>query len=183
MFDYFSKVWARRSDKSVTSADILNVLRVFAKQINFAWGPVMDKSFNDQELSDIMKEIEALEEDFKADEGEKVEPVAAMEEFSQTHEKKSEPDFHAAEELHHEPEDHHEVRPEAEVYHLSSNEVKAQSSSPASMSFKVQGDLCLEMQFEVNGKCVSLNVSETGLNIMMEGGVTFNVPLEKKKAA
>lgn len=122
----------------------------------------MDKSFNDQELSDIMKEIEALEEDFKADEGEKVEPSSVIEELAELDEKKSVP-----------------VQ-EAEVLHLETP--KSCSKSPTSLSFKVQGELALQMQFEVNGKFVSLDVSESGLNIQMEGGVTFSVPLEKKSA-
>ena len=44
----------------------------------------MDKGFNDQELSDIMKEIESLEEEFSADEDStKVEASAIMEDLAE----------------------------------------------------------------------------------------------------
>ncbi len=53
----------------------------------------------------------------------------------------------------------------------------AKSTSPTSMSFKVQGDLNLELQFDIGGKTIMLEVSESGLNIQMEGGVRFSVPV------
>ncbi len=117
----------------------------------------MDKSFNDQELSDIMKEIEALEEDFH-EEDSKV---------------KASPVLHELSEL-----------PEAKAVPLKA--VKAETfvaKAPAAMSFKVQGDLNLELEFEVGGKFVSLSVSEDGLTIVLDGGMTFKVPVADKKAA
>src|SRR5687768_12173965 len=113
----------------------------------------MDKSFNDQELSDIMKEIEALEDDFKVDD-EKDSPVMA--ELANMDEAKALPKVKAAPMM--------------------------KESSPAStaMSFKVQGDLTLELHFDIGGKVVSLEVTESGLQIQMEGGVTFTVPVANK---
>ena len=52
----------------------------------------MDKSFNDQELSDIMKEIESLEEEFSgSDETEMEEASSVMEELAEMEEEKSIP--------------------------------------------------------------------------------------------
>ena len=47
------------------------------------------------------------------------------------------------------------------------------------MSFKVQGDLTLELAFDVGGKTISLEVTEAGLSIEMEGGVKFTVPVSE----
>jgi hypothetical protein len=107
----------------------------------------MDKSFNDQELSDIMKEIEALEED---------KPV--LQDLSELPEGKAIP-----------------LKPVREENFVA--------RAPAAMSFKVQGDLSLDLEFEVGGKFVSLQVSEEGLTIVLDGGMTFKVPVGDKKAA
>ncbi len=119
----------------------------------------MDKSFNDQELSDIMKEIEALEEDFKKEEdGTTASP--AMEELG-----------HLNDEA---------VKPTQESPVLSFESKKTSSpskSSATSMSFKVHGELNLELLFDIGGKTVGLEVSHQGLTIQMDGGMTFNVPL------
>lgn len=124
----------------------------------------MDKSFNDQELSDIMKEIEALEEDFATDEvksekaAHEADPV--IQELSELPEEKAIP-----------------LKPvKAEPSHIVAR-------SPACMSFKVQGDLNLDLEFEIGGKFVSLQVAEDGLTIVLDGGMTFKVPVTGKKAA
>jgi hypothetical protein len=127
----------------------------------------MDKSFNDQELSDIMKEIEALEEDFTAADDKTASPVL---------------------------EDLAEMDLEDSVPHSTSNVVtlasrrtsttktpnlseSAPSGGTTSMSFKVQGSLTLDLQFDIGGKVVSLEVTESGLSIEMEGGTKFSVPV------
>ena len=117
----------------------------------------MDKSFNDQELSDIMKEIEALEEDYQGEEKvAKVTPV--LQELSELPEKKAIP-----------------LKPVKEETFLT--------RAPAAMSFKVQGDLNLDLEFEIGGKFVCLQVTEDGLTIVLDGGMTFKVPVSDKKAA
>jgi hypothetical protein len=117
----------------------------------------MDKSFNDQELSDIMKEIEALEEDFKDDEvKDTASPV--LQELTELPESKA----------------------------IPMKRVKEESfvgKSNTAMSFKVQGDLNLDLEFEIGGKFVCLQVSEEGLTIVLDGGMTFKVPVSDKKAA
>ncbi len=123
----------------------------------------MDKSFNDEELSDIMKEIEALEDEFK-DEGDFVtSPV--LEELAALSEEKAVP------------------QAMAKILNFEPQTTPVQkTTSGTSMSFKVQGDLNLELQFDIGGKIVSLAVSEKGLTIQMDGGMTFNVPLTDKAA-
>lgn len=119
----------------------------------------MDKSFNDQELSDIMKEIEALEDDFTA--AEEKSPSDVMEELADLDEKDSVP------------------LSTSNIVSLDSKRVapKASADATTSMSFKVQGDLKLELQFSIGGKVVMLEVTEAGLSIEMEGGVKFTVPV------
>jgi hypothetical protein len=135
----------------------------------------MDKSFNDQELSDIMKEIEALEDDLK------VENVSA--DASAMQEEELDMDPEVIKEL---------AKLDEEIAlpttNLDENPVlsfdKQKVPTPSkgagantAMSFKVQGDLNLDLHFEIGGKMVSLEVSQNGLSIQMEGGITFNVPL------
>jgi hypothetical protein len=124
----------------------------------------MDKSFNDEELSDIMKEIEALEDDFTTSEEKISDPV--MEELAHLDEKVSIPTS------------------TANVVSLESKRTASKETSGAStsMSFKVQGNLTLELQFDIGGKVVSLEVTETGLSIEMEGGVKFTVPVNEKSS-
>ncbi|HXH32295.1 MAG TPA: hypothetical protein VNJ01_15960 [Bacteriovoracaceae bacterium] len=114
----------------------------------------MDKNFNDQELSDIMKEIEALEDD------------SILDELAQLDESESIP--------------------------MSSPSVmsfgnKSNATASTAMSFKVQGNLNLELQFDIGGQVVCLEVTESGLSIQMEGGMTFSLPMgdkvHSKKAA
>jgi hypothetical protein len=129
----------------------------------------MDKSFNDQELSDIMKEIEALEEDFTAEEEKTASPV--MEELANMDEAESVPVQKAS---------------TANVVSLESKREVApthsNSGASTSMSFKVQGNLTLDLQFDIGGKVVCLEVTEAGLNIEMEGGIKFSVPVAEKSA-
>lgn len=127
-----------------------------------------DKSFNEQELSDIMKEIEALEEDFSGEE--KSSPVMAQ--LSEMDESVSVPQK--------ENQQHHD----AEVFHMESSQPKPAKKAMSAMSFKVSGDLNMELEFDIGGKVVCLEVTEAGLNILMEGGVTFHVPVgDLKKSA
>lgn len=124
----------------------------------------MDKSFNDQELSDIMKEIEALEDDFTNVEDKAATPV--MEELAHLDEKVSVP------------------VETAKVVSLDSKRAapKETSSNSTSMSFKVQGNLTLDLQFDIGGKTVSLEVTEEGLSIVMDGGMKFTVPVTETSA-
>lgn len=120
----------------------------------------MDKSFNDQELSDIMKEIEALEEGF-----EEASPV--MQELAEMTEQEAIPAPAA--------------KKPAPVLSMAQAQTQQapKASATTSMSFKVSGELNLDLQFEIGGKVVCLEVTESGLHIQMEGGVTFSVPVTK----
>jgi hypothetical protein len=126
----------------------------------------MDKSFNDQELSDIMKEIEALEEEFTAEDDLKAQSAEVMEEVVEMEEEKAIPleSKHAPEVLAFEPK--------------PTPMKNTKSSAPAAMSFKVQGEMNLELQFEIGAKTIQLEVTESGLSIKMEGGMTFTVPVQ-----
>lgn len=127
----------------------------------------MEKSFNDEELSDIMKEIEALEEDFK---GEKVKAEA-----------KATPVI--AELAKMQAEDAVPLKSEVvEIDKKAAPKNNSKGHSPACMQFKVEGDLNLDLKFEISGKVVNLSVSEKGLQLEMDGGMTFSIPLEKTNA-
>jgi hypothetical protein len=130
----------------------------------------MDKSFNEQELSDIMKEIEALEEEFKTGEGQ-VEASSVMAELAEMEEEVSVPQTRQLPA-------NEQVIPFKSVAPQGNS---AKTTSPASaMSFRVQGDITLDLQFDIGGRSIALEVSESGLLIQMDGGVTFNVPLNEK---
>ena len=137
----------------------------------------MDKSFNEQELSDIMKEIEALEADYEAvDEAVDETPVQAVSESQLSSEEANEvlKDFTTMETEKAIPETYHNVR----AFKVTEEHIHKESPK-SSMSFKVQGDLSLELALEISGKSVILDVTENGLTIKMENGVTFNVPLSE----
>lgn len=116
----------------------------------------MDKSFNDQELTDIMKEIEALEEEFSEDT-----EASVMEELAEMDEEKAIP-FTTTKET---------------VLAFDKKPKTSSKGAQSAMSFKVQGDMNLELKFEIGGKTIQLEVTEAGLTINMEGGVTFTVPV------
>lgn len=125
----------------------------------------MDKSFNDQELSDIMKEIEALEEEFSVDaESDKMEATSVMEELAGMELDQAIPVTNKKE----------TVLP---FERKSPPKAVAKTSTQNSMSFKVQGDMNLALQFEIGGKTIVLDVTEAGLTIQMDGGMTFSVPV------
>jgi hypothetical protein len=144
-------------------------------------GDVMDKSFNDQELSDIMKEIEALEEEFSAEEDtDKVEASAMMEELAEMEEEKSIPATNKNDSvLAFERQPSPETTPATIT---ATTTATAKTTSNTSMSFKVQGELNLELQFDIGGKAVTLEVSEAGMNIKMDGGVSFFVPVSNAQS-
>ena len=132
----------------------------------------MDKSFNDQELSDIMKEIEALEEEFGAEESsDKIEASAMMEERAEMDEEKSIPVTNKTDSIL--PFEKKITPTMAAPMATTTNKTTAATA----MEFKVQGDLNLALKFDIGGKCIMLEVSETGLSIKMDGGVSFTVPV------
>jgi len=129
----------------------------------------MDKNFNEEELSDIMKEIEALEENLQIDE-------------LPTQEKSNNEDYKS--EVVSEDLLVSDKKSEAEILDLQSKKkfddsLNGFSGAPASMTFKVSGNMFLELRFEVNGQCVDLGVDEKGLNITLDNGAFFRVPLKK----
>jgi hypothetical protein len=148
----------------------------------------MDQSFNDQELSDIMKEIEALEEDFEG--STESDPGTALEELAQLEEGGKSPEapvsLLAMETL----------KPENPSMKKNFSEKKTDdmkvststfaapasslSASSTAIKFKVSGNLSLDLELEMGEQVVSLNVSESGLSIEMDGGVKFTIPNQVK---
>ncbi len=49
----------------------------------------------------------------------------------------------------------------------------------SSMSFTVEGDMKLDLAFNVSGKEVYLNISENGFELELEGGMKFSIPLDQ----
>jgi len=142
----------------------------------------MDQSFNDQELSDIMKEIEALEQDYGDTPEQKVSPV--IEELVDLDEDKAVPS--STENVLTWENKKTEVVEEEVEERTSWESAPLKSEAATTMSFKVQGNLALEMKFDIGGKVVSLEVTKSGLTIELEGGMKFSVPVsgpeEYKKA-
>ena len=128
----------------------------------------MDKSFNEQELSDIMKEIEELEQEFSGEDTiDRIEASTLMEELAEMHPEKSIPIAAAHENI-------VSITPKAAP---KTQAPAAHKGAQSSMTFKVQGEMNLELAFEIGGKTIHLDVTEAGLTIQMEGGMTFSVPV------
>ncbi len=126
----------------------------------------MEKGFNDEELADIMSEIENLEREFA--EPSSPEPVA--EETAVLLELAHKPVAESVLKTNHE---------ETKVLAMK----HAPSNAPATMSFKVEGQMSVELSFDVNGQSVSLSVSEEGLSITTDSGAKFTLPMTKHEAA
>jgi len=174
----------------------------------------MDQSFNDQELSDIMKEIEALEEDFDAPlekSSAVIEELASLEEEHSVPVSASSASSEAvidegpaedeaetqieAESFKEGPvmevkayketiEMEHTVQaPKAQVMPFEPKKLVTEAPKAhhgTTMSFKVQGDITLDLSFDIGSKVISLHVTESGLSIEMEGGMKFTVPVGEK---
>lgn len=125
----------------------------------------MEKGFNDEELADIMSEIENLEREF-ADPA----PEPAPEESPVLQELARMPEAKAVLKTNHE---------EAAVLPMK----HSHNSAPASLSFKVEGQMSVQLSFDVNGQSVALSVSEEGLSITTDSGAKFTLPLTKHEAA
>lgn len=169
----------------------------------------MEKNFNDQELSDIMKEIEALEEGFKSEAESPVmqevqetqeapQVVMSSEDMTQEEEKQEEEDAPVTE-IYDPMAEASEVvkelasmdeevsipvakKEEASVISMPMRSSEVTGTRGSSMSFKVSGSMDLDLQLDVGGKVICLKVTESGLNIEMEGGMTFNLPLNGQVA-
>ena len=120
-----------------------------------------NQNFNDQELSDIMKEIESLEEEFSV---EKPEPTPVMKELASMDEELAVPKVAPIKQK------------QAEVFPL-----ETQHKPHSSMKFKVEGQMSMGLEFEIGGKVVCIEVAEAGLKIQMDGGMTFTVPVDSHK--
>ncbi len=128
-----------------------------------------ETGFNDDELKDIMDEIESLEKEFSDDEV--VSP-------SETPVESPEPQMTQS-----------EVKTPSvnKVESITKNSPKATPSfsggAKSKMSFKVEGQIAMELDFEVSGKRVSLFVDEQeGITIELEDGAKFCLPVSAKAA-
>lgn len=112
----------------------------------------MDKGFNDDELADIMNEIESLEKDFH----DEVEDVV-MEKLAETPEP--------------------EVKPveDKNVHHIP-KPVENNAKHENSMNFSVQGDMKLNLTFDIDGKSIALNINDGAFEIEVDGGMKFSIP-------
>lgn len=162
----------------------------------------MERGFNDDELADIMSEIESLEQDFNEedaassssdssdaalDEG----PVAEVVESSagesgEEIENKPLPKLSANDASEVEvPEESQSVAqaeaPMASVTPLVAQEASKQSAAThSSMDFHVSGELALNLGFNVSGQQIKLQVNAEGLEIQLESGAKFTIPVEGK---
>lgn len=67
----------------------------------------------------------------------------------------------------------------------SSDEFQEKSSNvsgaKSQMSFSVEGDMKLDLSFNISGKMVHLNISEHGFEIELDGGMKFSIPVTEKE--
>jgi hypothetical protein len=136
-----------------------------------------EKGFNDDELKDIMDEIENLEKEFSD------EPAPAKAE------KKD--DYIQADKL-----DDIQGDVDKEVDNIlddkpssSASKVtkmpskKKHTGSDSKLQFNVQGNMTVELNFEVSGKAIFLYVNEEeGLVVEVEDGGKFSLPVGSKAA-
>ncbi|MBC76465.1 MAG: hypothetical protein CME64_10665 [Halobacteriovoraceae bacterium] len=77
----------------------------------------------------------------------------------------------------------HHIKERETVSHNHQNQAKGHTA----MSFHVEGDMKFELSFHISGKFVGLTVTEEGLEIGLDGGAKFTIPVEhgaeQKKAS
>lgn len=155
----------------------------------------MDQGFNDDELADIMNEIESLEQEFQEEtapqaQAESVEEV--KEEPENEAEQKPEPLSEVVEQLAQKSDE--EIKQVQSEQHDDGNvhaikqDVSSHKSNwqETSMNFSVEGDMKMNLFFNIAGKSVSLHIQDGAFEIELEGGMKFSVPVseqESKKAA
>lgn len=129
----------------------------------------MEKGFNDKELADIMSEIESLEREFAAEAAAEAPAHEAqadvLQELAETPVEKSVPKTN-----HTEPK-------------VVSMKSQKSASAPACLTFKVEGEMTVSLNFEVNGQTVALEVTSEGLCIETETGAKFSLPMQPATAA
>ncbi len=83
----------------------------------------------------------------------------------------------------------HEPQDDENVHHFkkAANKVAPASFGHSSMSFNVEGNMKLDLAFNISGKNVSLNITEEGFELTLDNGMKFSIPLDhedsNKKAA
>lgn len=150
----------------------------------------MEKGFNDQELADIMNEIENLEKEFAEESpAANAAPEAQVEEEESVEIDHTEPEVLGK--LAEQPLEVSVPKPQhSEKVVAMKNSAKksepqpeAHNPSPISMNFQVNGEMTMQLGFQINDQSIFLSVSEKGLVIEMESGGTFTLPLAPSKAS
>ena len=76
---------------------------------------------------------------------------------------------------------------EENVHHFEKPATPKAGAGHSAMSFSVEGDMKLDLSFNVSGKIVHLNINQDGFELELDGGMKFSIPLDQassgKKAA
>jgi hypothetical protein len=141
---------------------------------------VEEKSFNEDELEDIMNEIENLEREF-GDDAPAEKPAAKVKakpaaKAAVTVEEKVEEEVEEVEEVELEEESVASA-PVAKVVPMHNSSLP-KGNHPAKMHLSVAGDMEVSLEFGIHGQTISLSVDpKEGLVISMQGGAKFCLPL------
>lgn len=71
---------------------------------------------------------------------------------------------------------------EAKTHHEDHDHKESHQGAHTSMSFHVEGDMKFDLSFHIGGQFVGLTVTEEGLEIGLEGGAKFTVPVKEVSA-
>lgn len=148
------------------------VNKIFLRQ---CVGEVMDKGFNEKELADIMNEIESLEREFAAES--ETTPEASHEE-----EQGEEVSSEVMQELAETPIEQTVQKTNHSDNNVVNMKTTQTNSASSSLTFKVEGEMTVSLNFEVNGQSVSLAVNSEGLCIETESGAKFSLPMHQEAA-
>lgn len=75
----------------------------------------------------------------------------------------------------------HHMKKEPVVAEQTWSAPKSSSAAHTSMSFKVEGEMKVDLNFCIGGQDVSLQVSDEGFEIELAGGAKFTLPLGSQK--
>lgn len=135
----------------------------------------MGKSFNDDELEDIMNEIESLESSSDIAQGE---PIGESQEMNSQPEAE-EIEYSEPEAAHHEPVHLEEASELEEVKSFPTHKHNPVHSggSKTSLNFSVEGNTTLDLSFQAGQKKVHCIVTNDTFEVELEGGLKFTLPL------
>jgi hypothetical protein len=152
------------------------------------------EAVQEEAVRDEIETIEASQDEIVAQEVEEVQEIdTEMTDVVEELSTMPVEDLEAVQATAHDDSNVHQIREvapieQAPVASAPTHTEKSGNFPESSLNFSVQGDMKLNLFFNIGGKSVQLNIKEEGFEIELDGGMKFSIPLNdsgatEKKAA